>query len=154
MVDFRWRKNSGPWTVVEGATLPYNLAGVLATDTVDVRPVSAIVSLAAEPLPALSIPSSIRRDRTVNITGATPGSVIAFNGTVPSGWTLNSAARTITISSSAALGPQDWALLETFGELSRITSGTSTVMDTAAFLPSSPWDDSLVWSDSNQWSDV
>lgn len=44
MVDFRYRVNGGAWTVVEGVTLPYNLSGILETDTVDVQPIGDTVT--------------------------------------------------------------------------------------------------------------
>lgn len=43
MTKFRWRKNGGAW-VVEDRALPYNLAGVIASDTVDVEAIGATVT--------------------------------------------------------------------------------------------------------------
>jgi len=79
-------------------------------------------------LSALTIPSTITTGTTINITGATSGSTIT--GTVPSGWTINSGARTIDVSSGAATGSQSWSLVETLADSAnspRTSSGSATV---------------------------
>lgn len=86
----------------------------------------------AATLGALSVPSSVSRGTTVNITGATSGSTIT--GTMPTGWTLNGGARTITIAADAPTGSQSWSLTETLADSSnspRVSSGSSTVSATA-----------------------
>lgn len=79
-------------------------------------------------LNALTLPEVILADWTVSISGATPGSTIT--GTLPVGWSLNSAARTITIASNADLGAQNWLLTETLDDSPnspRTSTGTGQV---------------------------
>lgn len=79
-------------------------------------------------LNALSVPASVSRGTTINITGATSGSTIT--GTMPTGWTLNGAARTIAIAADAPTGSQSWSLTETLADSAnspRVSSGSSDV---------------------------
>lgn len=80
----------------------------------------------APALAALSIPAVVRRGETVNITGATSGSTIAWSGAPPAGWTLDSAARTIAIGVGAALGSQSVTLIETLADSSNSPRTTNT----------------------------
>lgn len=84
-------------------------------------------------LGALSVPASVSRGSTVNITGATSGSTIT--GTMPTGWTLNGAARTIAIAADAPTGSQAWSLTETLADSAnspRVSSGASEVTSVPA----------------------
>jgi len=65
---------------------------------------------AAVTLGSLTIPASVQQGQVVAIIGAAAGSTIT--GTMPTGWTLDGAARTITIAADAPLGSQNWALSE------------------------------------------
>lgn len=50
MTDFRYRINNGVWTVLEGATLPYNISTVLGVDTVEAQALGASVSVQPQAL--------------------------------------------------------------------------------------------------------
>lgn len=65
-------------------------------------------------LQPLTLPSIVNIPTTLNIVGATAGSTIT--GTLPAGWTLNSAARTITIAAEAEGSFQNWSLTESIAE--------------------------------------
>lgn len=85
-------------------------------------------------LNALSVPASVSRGTTISITGATAGSTIT--GTMPTGWTLNGAARTIAIAADAPTGSQSWSLTEALADSAnspRVSSGNS---DVSAVVPS------------------
>lgn len=90
-------------------------------------------------LGALSVPASVSRGSTINITGATSGSTIT--GTMPSGWTLNGAARTIAIAADAPTGSQAWELVETLADSPnspRTSSGSSTVSNEPTITLAAP----------------
>jgi len=96
----------------------------------------------APTLAALSIPAVVRRGQTVSISGATAGS--AITGTLPSGWTLNSGARTIAIGAGAALNAQDWSLTETLADSAnspRTSTGSSRVEEQAPPVTPDLWYD-------------
>lgn len=85
-------------------------------------------------LSALSVPGSAIVGSTLNISGATAGSTLT--GTMPSGWTLNSAARTISVAAGAATGSQSWSITETLGDSPnspRTSTGTTTVSAAASY---------------------
>ena len=107
-------------------------------------------------LNALSVPASVSRGTTINITGATAGSTIA--GTMPTGWTLNGAARTIAIAADAPTGSQAWSLTETLADSAnspRVSSGSSEVLAvTPWILATGAWDDAQPWVDAELWKDA
>jgi len=93
-------------------------------------------------LNALSVPSPVRQGTTVNIGGATAGSTIT--GTMPSGWTLNGPARTITIATGAPIDSQNWSLTETLADSAnspRTTTGSSLVEEIAPPVTPDLWYD-------------
>ncbi|NQX94813.1 MAG: alkaline phosphatase D family protein, partial [Erythrobacter sp.] len=89
-------------------------------------------------LSSLSIASPISRGTAVAITGATEGSTLA-GAILPQGWALDGANREVLIASDAALGPQNWTLIETLADSANspnASSGSSVVEGDA--LPTYP----------------
>ena len=108
-------------------------------DTPVARLVTITVTNAFEEpdLGALTLSGPFEQGATVEIVGATEGSVIT-GLTLPTGWTLDGAAREITIAAGAPIGAQSWALLETLADSSnspRTTNGSSTVTAANAARP-------------------
>lgn len=107
------------------------------TDTISRTFSISVTNVFEQPtLSALSVPASVSRGTTISITGATAGSTIT--GTMPTGWTLNGAARTIAIASDAPTGSQGWSLTETLVDSAnspRTSSGSSEVNSIAAYDP-------------------
>jgi len=85
-------------------------------------------------LNALTVPGSATVGSTLNISGATAGSTLT--GTMPTGWTLNSATRTIDVAAGAPTGSQSWSLTETLGDSPnspRTSTGSTTVSASASY---------------------
>ena len=127
------------------------------TDTISRTFSIGVTNVFEQPsLNALSVPASVSRGTTVNITGATAGSTIT--GTMPTGWTLNGAARTIAIAADAPTGSQDWSLTETLADSAnspRVSSGSSEVLAvTPWILATGAWDDAQPWVDAELWKDA
>lgn len=115
----------------QSITIRETLAGATNSPRDTVLTVNITNVFEAASLSALTLPASMTTGSTVNISGATAGSTIT--GTLPAGWSLNSAARTVTV--GAVASGQGWTLVETLGDSAnspRTSTGSSNVVSGVA----------------------
>lgn len=103
-------------------------------------------------LTPLILPSEVSEGTTIPIYGATPGSTIT--GTLPTGWSLNSAARTVTVGLVAS--NQSWSLTEALTDsinTNRVSTGTvNIVADAGAILYRNTDGTTIVYTLGTPWT--
>jgi hypothetical protein len=132
MPKFRYSLNNGvSWTVIDAA-LPYTIPST-SSDDVTVEPIGPAVANTfgqpnLNPLALSSNSATVGTVLTINILNARTGSTIS--GVVPSGLTLNSAARTITGSPTLA-GDYTFSLTETLADSANSPRSTPVSINVA-----------------------
>jgi hypothetical protein len=136
MPKFRYSLNNGVSWVIVDSDLPYTITSSV-TDDVMVEPIGAAVINSFGQPNLLNLGLSVNAGTvgsalTINILNTRPGSTLS--GSMPSGLTLNSSARTITGTPEAA-GSFSLSLIETLADSAnspRVTSNLAFTVQPAA----------------------